>query len=90
LKSSQNHDEVTALKEIVKLKFEKDIPSAEEKNLELIPTGVLARAYRRMGAKEREEERAMERASVGPYRGELRSRGSEEKRIIKREDREDR
>jgi Arc/MetJ-type ribon-helix-helix transcriptional regulator len=49
----------------------KEVETDQERNLEPYPTGLLARAYRRLTPRERKQERAMERASARPQKGEL-------------------
>jgi Arc/MetJ-type ribon-helix-helix transcriptional regulator len=49
----------------------KEVETDHERSLEPYSAGVLARAYRRMTRLERKEQRALERASAGPQRGEL-------------------
>jgi len=49
----------------------KEIESDQERTLEPYSPGLLARAYRRVTPRQREEQRAMERASAGPEKGEL-------------------
>ncbi len=49
----------------------REVETEQEHSLEPYPAGVLARAYRRLTPRERKEERAMERASAGPAKGEL-------------------
>ena len=49
----------------------KEVETDQERSLEPYSTGVLARAYRRVTPHERKEQRAMERASAGPQKGEL-------------------
>jgi Arc/MetJ-type ribon-helix-helix transcriptional regulator len=49
----------------------KEVETDQERSLEPYPSGLLARAYRRITPRERKQERAMERASAGPQKGEL-------------------
>jgi Arc/MetJ-type ribon-helix-helix transcriptional regulator len=49
----------------------REVENEQERSLEPYPTGVLARAYRRLTPKERKEERGMAAASAGPQQGEL-------------------
>ena len=49
----------------------REVESEQERSLEPIPAGVLARAYRRLTLRERKEERAIAGASTGPQNGEL-------------------
>ena len=49
----------------------KEVETDQERSLEPYSPGLLARAYRRVTPRERKEQRAMERASTGPQKGEL-------------------
>ena len=49
----------------------REVESDQERSLEPYPPGLLARVYRRLTPRERKEERAMERGSAGPQKGEL-------------------
>lgn len=49
----------------------REVENEEARSLEPYAGGVLARAYRKLTVREREEERAMERASARPQKGEL-------------------
>lgn len=49
----------------------KEVEPEQERSLEPYPPGVLACAHQRLTPRERKEERAMERASSGPVKGEL-------------------
>lgn len=49
----------------------KEVQSEQTRRLDPYPSQVLARAYRRLTRRGRKEERAMERASAGPHKGEL-------------------
>ena len=49
----------------------KEVETEQERSLEPYSAGVLAQAYRRITPRERREQRALERASAGPQKGEL-------------------
>ena len=49
----------------------REVENEQARSLEPYPAGVLARAYRQITPHEKKEERAMERASAGPQKGEL-------------------
>jgi Arc/MetJ-type ribon-helix-helix transcriptional regulator len=49
----------------------KEVEADHDRSLEPYSRGLLARAYRRMTPRERKEQRAFERASAGPQKGEL-------------------
>ena len=49
----------------------KEVELDQERSLAPYSAGVLARAYRRVTPRERKEQRAMERASARPQKGEL-------------------
>jgi len=49
----------------------REVQAEQERSLEPYPSGLLRRAYGRLTLRERKEERAMERASAGPEKGEL-------------------
>ena len=49
----------------------REVEGEQERRLKPYPPGRLARVYRRLTPRERKEERAMERASAGPQKGEL-------------------
>src|SRR5436190_22994855 len=46
----------------------REVETEQERSLEPFSAGVLARAYRRVTPRERQEHRAMERASAGPQK----------------------
>ena len=49
----------------------REVEREQAQSLEPYAAGVLAKAYRRLTAREKNEERAMERASAAPQKGEL-------------------
>ncbi|MBM3838558.1 MAG: hypothetical protein FJ398_11450 [Verrucomicrobia bacterium] len=49
----------------------KEVETEQTRSLEPYAAGVLARAYRRLTLRERQEHQTMERASAGPAKGEL-------------------
>ena len=49
----------------------KEVEAEQAQSLEPYAPGLLAKAYRRLNARERKEERAMERGSALPRKGEL-------------------
>lgn len=49
----------------------REVERDQARSLEPYPAGVLARAYRRLTPRERQEEKALERASAKPRKGEL-------------------
>ena len=49
----------------------REVETEQERSFDRYPAGVLARAYRRLTPREKKEERAMERASARPQKGEL-------------------